>query len=88
MVTLTQFASVVFAGLAAGAVGDLIAESTLLDKWREKLDEDSPFACRFCVSAWACAITVPLSLYFPETVYFLAFPVAWKVSTALRGWYG
>lgn len=88
MVTLTQFASVAFAGFAAGAVGDLIAESTLLEKWREKFPEDSPFNCRFCVSAWACAVTVPLALYFPATIPLLAFPAAWKMSTALRGWYG
>lgn len=88
MVTLTQFASVVFAGLAAGAVGDLIAESTLLDKMKYRENEDSPLNCRYCVSAWACAVTVPLALYFPATIPLLAFPVAWKVSTALRGWYG
>ena len=94
---LTQFVKIAYAGFAAGAVGDLIAESTIMEKFRDylrkswNLEEGGIIDCRYCVSAWACLFTVPIVSFpehFPQGVALLAIPVAWKVSTALRGWYG
>ena len=97
MSMLEQLCSVAYAGMAAGAIGDLIAESTVMERAREKIKnfwelEDGDFIdCRYCVSAWACLFTVPIVTFqdaYPLGVGLLALPVAWKISTALRGWYG
>jgi hypothetical protein len=93
MLNLNDLVTILVAGMAAGGLGDLIAESTLFEKVREwaapgASSEGSLLDCRFCVAGQMLFLTVPLALYFEAAVPILALPAAFKVITGTRGWYG
>lgn len=85
--------SLVLIGFFGGAVGDLVADSDLFSGIREKGERISEFmgdllSCRFCVSAWGCALGLSLLTLAPSCFvasWVLLLGASWKLSTILRG---
>jgi len=93
-------AAAAMAGLAAGGMGDFVAEAPINEPFRtwvfNTFGENSPLAelvsCRYCVSAWAALFTgcfayMAVNTHNPVLFLPMMLPAAWKIAVALRGMY-